>query len=236
LVAPVISNSSNTLGCSSPTIPRPLKPTLTVENEASFKELKVLFPESEVWQRQETWDEAFGVYLEASSSRILEIEYRAELDICSLLGEVSIELVDSGITNTGKLIQALKESNPRQWTNLQLLKIVVACDVCVLGIDEQPPEALWVMEVENLRRLRSAIERKRIAELPKDFKLPSNHEAHVLAKRLWGQNHIRENTKAFLEAWKTLRTVQSNLKISLDKLEQSISGLACASNPASNDT
>jgi hypothetical protein len=214
------------------TISESLKPVLAVENEPLFKQLQSRFPNLKAWPAQESWDKALLNYLEAFMSSVVEIEISAELDISSRLKGFPGEPVDVNVSETRELLQELKESNPALWKNLQLLKIALVCDVFMLGINEQPTAAFWAVDLENLRKIRSAVDRRRMV-LSTDYDpWASRRAVDNMARYLWSHDDIRDKVSALLGAFAALKAAQGSVYLSLDALEGDISGSAGFSEPA----
>jgi hypothetical protein len=218
------------------TISKSLKPVLAVENEPLFKQLQSRFPNLKAWPAQESWDKALLNYLEAFMSSVVEIEISAEMDISSRLKGFPGEPVDVNVSETRELLQELKESKPALWKNLQLLKIVLVCDVFMLGINEQPTAAFWAVDLENLRKIRSAVDRRRMA-LSTDYDpWASRRAVDNMARYLRSHDDIRDKVSALLGAFAALKAVQGSVYLSLDALERDISGSAGFSEPAGDAT
>jgi hypothetical protein len=213
-----------------------LKPVLAVENEPLFKQLQSRFPNSKAWLVQASWDQAFKKCLDTFTSAVSEIEVLAELDISSRLKGFPGEPVDVNVSETRELLQELKESNPALWKNLQLLKIVFDCDVFMLGINEQPTAAFWAVDLENLRKIRSEVDRRRMA-LSTDYDpWASRLAVDNMARYLWSHDDIRDKVSALLGAFAALKTAQGPVYLSLNALERDISGSAGFSGPVGDAT
>ena len=165
------------------TIPRPPKATLPIESESLFKRLKKSHPDAEVWQAQESWDQACGIYYDAFSAWAVEVEYVSELGVglAALEAGASGDL-DGKLRNARQLVKETKRAKSDIWLFLRLLALTVACDLLVLGIGEQQPCATWTLEVEKIRKLRSDIVLASMNELPQDFWLAGTNRPNALAK------------------------------------------------------
>ncbi len=165
------------------TIPRPPKATLPIESESLFKRLKKSHPDAEVWQAQESWDQACGIYYDAFSAWAVEVEYVSELGVglAALEAGASGDL-DGKLRNARQLVKETKRAKSDIWLFLRLLALTVACDLLVLGIEEQRPCATWAVEVEKIRKLRSDIVLASMNELPQDFWLAGTNRPNALAK------------------------------------------------------
>jgi hypothetical protein len=218
------------------TMSKSLKPVLSVENEPLFKQLQSRFPNSKAWLAQANWDKAFKKCLDTFTSAVSKIEVLTELDISSRLKGFPGEPVDIKVSETRELLQELKESNPALWKNLQLLKIVFDCDVFMLGISEQLPAAFWTVDLENLRKIRSEVDRRRMLRSTDYDPWASRRSVDNMARYLWGHDDIRDKVSALLGAFAALKAAQGPVYLSLDALERDISGSAGFSEPVGDAT
>lgn len=207
------------------TIPRPFKALLPVEAESLFAQLKRLYPDAVVWRTQKSWDRAYGIYLEAFISWVIEVVYNTEL----LMGLAASEDIssdsDNRVANTRQLVKMAKRAKPDVWLFLRLLAAVVACDLLVLGIQEQPPSATWGGEVTEILKLRDDVVLTSKKELPEDFWLDGENKVYAIAKPLWDKDKlVKEKTTALLRALNELRKAQANVRDKLRALELSLSG------------
>jgi len=206
------------------TIPRPYKAILPVEGESLFTQLKKLHPDAEVWRAQESWDKAYGIYLEAFISWVMEIVYNAELLMGLAASEDISSDLDNRVANARQLVKMAKRAKPDVWLFLRLLAVVVACDLLVLGIQEQPPSATWCGEVTEILKLRDDVVLTSRKELPEDFWLDGENRVYAIAKPLWDKDKlVKEKTTALLRALNELRKAQDNVRDKLRALELSLS-------------
>ena len=207
------------------TILRPPKAMLPIESEGLFERLKNSRPDAEVWQAQESWDQACGIYYDAFSAWAVEVEYTSELG----MGFAALEAgaggdLDGKVRNARQLVKETKRAKSDVWLFLRLLALTVACDLLVLGIEEQRPCATWALEVEKIRKLRSDIVLASMNELPQDFWLASTNRPNALAKSLWDSDEpVKEKTIALLEALESLQITQNNVYDKIKALEHSLS-------------
>lgn len=206
------------------TIPRPYKAMLPVESESLFEQLKQLHPDAEVWQAQESWNEACGIYWDAFSSWFTEVESFTELQMGLSVDEGASEELRSKVREAYRLIKDIKRAKPDVWLFLRLLALALACDLLVLGIQAQPAYAFWASEVVKIKALRGDVVQTSIKTLCKDFSLTGRNRVHAIAKVLWGSDElVKGKTIALLQALKRLRTVQNNVHDKLKALELSLS-------------
>jgi hypothetical protein len=207
------------------TIPRPLKAMLPIESESLFERLKNTHPDAEVWQAQESWDQACGIYYDAFSAWVVEVEYVSEL----VMGLAALEAGASGdfdgkVRDAQQLVKETKRAKSDVWLSLRLLALTVACDLLVLGIKEQRSCATWALEVEKIRKLRSDIVLASMNELPQDFWLAGTNRPNALAKSLWDSDEpAKEKTIALLKALESLQIAQNNVRYKVKTLEHSLS-------------
>ncbi len=207
------------------TIPRPPKAMLPIESESLFERLKNSHPDTEVWQAQESWDQACGIYYDAFSALAVEVEYVSELG----MGLAALEAGASGdfdgkVRDARQLVKETKRAKSDVWLFLRLLALTVACDLLVLGIGEQQPCATWTLEVEKIRKLRSDIVLASMNELPQDFWLAGANRPNALAKSLWDSDEpVKEKTIALLKALERLQITQNNVHDKIKALEHSLS-------------
>lgn len=207
------------------TILRPPKAMLPIESESLFERLKNSRPDAEVWQAQESWDQTCGIYYDAFSAWAVEVEYVSELG----MGLAALEAgaggdLDGKVRNARQLVKETKRAKSDVWLFLRLLALTVACDLLVLGIEEQRPCATWALEVEKIRKLRSDIVLASMNELPQDFWLAGTNRPNALAKSLWDSDElVKEKTIALLEALESLQITQNNVHDKIKALEHSLS-------------
>ena len=207
------------------TIPRPPKAMLPIESESLFERLKSSYPDAEVWQAQELWDQACGIYYGAFSAWVVEVESVSELG----MELVALETGDSGdfdskVRDARQLVKETKRAKSDVWLFFRLLALAVACDLLVLGIEEQRPCATWALEVEKIRKLRSDIVLASMNELPQDFWLAGTNRPNALAKSLWDSDElVKEKTIALLKALERLQIAQNNVHDKVKALEHSLS-------------
>jgi transcriptional regulator with XRE-family HTH domain len=205
------------------TIPRPPKAMLPIESESLFERLKNSHPDAEVWRAQESWNQACGIYYDAFSAWVVEVEYVSELG----MGLAALEAgtsgdFDSKVRDARQLVKKSKRAKSDVWLFLRLLALTVACDLVVLGIEEQRPCATWALEVEKIRKLRSDIVLASMNELPQDFWLAGTNRPNALAKSLWDSDEpVKEKTIALLKALDRLQTAQNNVHDKVKALEHS---------------
>lgn len=207
------------------TIPRPPKAMLRIESESLFERLKNSHPDAEVWQAQESWNQACGIYYDAFSAWAVEVEYVSELGmgLAALEAGASRDF-DGKVRDARQLVKETKRAKPDVWLFLRLLALTVACDLLVLGIEEQRPCATWALEVEKIRKLRSDIVLASMNELPQDFWLASTNRPNALAKSLWDSDEpVKEKTIALLKALERLQITQNNVHDKIKALEHSLS-------------
>lgn len=208
------------------TIPRPLKVMLPIESESLLQRLKNSYPDAEVWQVQESWSHACGIYYDAFSAWRVEVEYVTELG----MGLATLEAGASGdfaskVPDARQLVKDTKRAKSDVWLFLRLLVLTVACDLLVLGIEEQRPCATWALEVEKIRNLRSDIVLASMKELPQDFWLAGTNRPNALAKSLWDSDEqVKEKTLALLQALERLQIAHNNVQNKVGALEHSLSG------------
>jgi len=206
------------------TIPRPPKVMLPIESESLFERLKNSHPDAEVWQAQESWGQTGGIYYDAFSAWAVEVEYVSE----SGMGLAALEAGASGdfdgeVRDARQLVKETKRAKSDVWLFLRLLALTLACDLLVLGIEEQRPCATWTLEVEKIRKLRSDIVLASINELPQDFWLAGMNRPNALAKSLWGSDEpVKEKTIALLKVLKRLQIAQNNARDKVKALEHSL--------------
>ena len=169
-------------------------------------------------------------------SSVAEIERLVEMDASSVLKGLRGEPVDIKVSEARELLQELKESNPALWKNLQLRKIMLVCDVFMLGINEQPPAAFWAVDLENLWNIRSAVDRCRMALSTDVDPWASRRAADNMARYLLGHDDIRDKVSALLGAFAALKAAQGPVYLSLEALEGDISGSAGFSQPDGDAT
>ena len=204
------------------TVPRPYKAMLPVESETLFQRLKESYPGAEIWQAQELWGQAYGIYWDAFGSWVVEVEYNSEL----LMGIAANEGASGNleVANARQLVKELKRAKSDIWLFLRLLALVLACDLLVLGIEEQSPRAIWALEVVEIGKLRDAVVLTSMKELPKDFWLTGENRVQALAKLLWDSDElVKQKTIALLKALDTLQIAQDNLRDKLKALELRLS-------------
>jgi transcriptional regulator with XRE-family HTH domain len=207
------------------TILKPPKAMLSIESEGLFERLKNSHPDAEVWQAQESWDQAYGIYYDAFSAWVVEVEYVSELG----MGLAALEAGASGdfggkVRDARQLVKETKRAKSDVWLFLRLLALTVACDLLVLGIEEQRPCATWALEVEKIRKFRSDIVLAGMNELPQDFRLTGTNRPNALAKSLWDSDEpVKEKTIALLKALERLQIAQNNVHDKVKALEHSLS-------------
>jgi transcriptional regulator with XRE-family HTH domain len=204
------------------TILRPPKAMLPIESESLFERLKNSYPDAEVWQAQELWGQACGIYYDAFSAWFVEVEYVSELG----MGLAALETGDSGdfdgkVRDARQMVKETKRAKSDVWLFLRLLALTVACDLLVLGIEEQQPCAAWALEVEKIRKLRSDIVLASKNELPKDFWLVGANRPNALAKSLWNSDEtVKDKTVALLKALEKLQIAQNSVHDKVKALER----------------
>lgn len=202
------------------TIPKPYKAMLPVETDNSFQQLKKSHPDAELWQAQESWDKAYGIYWDAFASFVVELEYTTELLMGLGVEEGTSGDLGSKIVNARELIKKTKRAKSDVWLFLRLLALAVACDLLILGIQEQSPQAFWALEVEKIRKLRSATVLASMNELPQHFWITGTNRDYPVAKSLWDNDQpVKEKTMALLEALERLQSAQSDVHNEFKKLE-----------------
>ena len=217
--------------------PRPSAAMLPVESAISFKQLKRSYPDAQVWRAQESWGEAYGIYMEAFFSWLAEVDYVAELVMGSKLKENVSGDLDSRVADARRLIKELRRENRGAWLSLRLLTLAMACDLVVLGIQEQSPNAFWLSEAGKIRKLRDAIVFTSMKELPQDFWLTGENRVHALAKSLWDSYQpVKEETTALLKALGRLQTAHNDVHDKLNTLELGLRGPVHASTPSGGET
>ena len=153
------------------------------------------------------------------------MEYVSELG----MGLAALEAGASGdfddkVRDARQLVKETKRAKSDVWLFLRLLALTVACDLLVLGIEEQRPCATWALEVEKIRKLRSDIVLASMNELPQDFWLAGTNRPNALAKSLWDSDEpVKEKTIALLEALESLQITQNNVHDKIKALEHSLS-------------
>ena len=205
---------------------------LPVETEASFEHLKRSSLYAQVLPAQESWNTARDTLFDAFVSWFIEVEYFGRL----LVGDAaeagaSLELdKDARVANARRTIEVLGRENPDVWLVVRLLALTLACDLVVLGVQEQPPNEFWIPELRCIRKLRSAVVRESQKELPGDFWLTGANKVHGLAKALWGSGlGLKERTMALLQTYKTCQVARNSLHHKLRMLEQDLFGPVPAS-------
>jgi transcriptional regulator with XRE-family HTH domain len=204
------------------TIPRPPKVILPIESESLFERLKNSYPDAEVWQAQESWGQACGIYYDAFSAWVVEVEYVSELG----MELAALETGDSGdldgkVRDTRQLVKETKRAKSDVWLFFRLLTLAVACDLLLLGIDEQQPRATWALEAEKIRKLRSDIVLASKNELPQDFWLVGMNRPNALAKSLWDSYEtVKDKTVALLNALEKLQIAQNSVHNKVKALER----------------
>ena len=203
------------------TMLRPYKAMLPVESDSLFEHLKRLHPDAEVWQAQESWSEAYGIYWDAFGSWIVEVEYDSELLMGAAVDESTSAGPDSKVANVQRLIKEIKRIKPDVWLFLRLLALTVACDLLLFAMGEQP--ATWALEAVKIRKLRQDVVFVSMKELPKHFWLIGTNRVYPVAKSLWDRYQlVKEKTTTLLKALERLQTAQSNLHKKLKILEHSL--------------
>lgn len=207
------------------TIPRPYKAMLPVESDDLLKQLKQSYPEAKAWQAQDLWDEAYGIYMDAFISWITEVDYTTESATGFAIKEDASGDLGSKVENARRLIKKVKRINSDVWLFLRLLSLALACDLLMLGIQEQPAHAIWALELEKIRKLRSAIVLRSMKELPQDFRLTGTNRAYAVAQSLWDSDQlVKEKTMALLKTMQRLQSAQNDVHNKLKALEQSLFG------------
>jgi len=207
------------------TIPKPYKAMLPVETDNSFQQLKKSHPDAELWQAQESWDKAYGIYWDAFASFVVELEYTTELLMGLAVEEGTSGDLGSKIVNARELIKKTKRAESDVWLFLRLLALAVACDLLILGIQEQSPQAFWALEVEKIRKLRSATVLASMNELPQHFWITGTNRVYAVAQSLWDSDQlVKEKTMALLKAMQRLQSAQNDVHNKLKALEQSLFG------------
>jgi hypothetical protein len=126
------------------TIPKPYKAMLPVQTESLFEQLKRLHADTEAWRAQDSWAEAYGIYFEAFSSWLVEVEYDTELLVGAAVDESASTSLDSNVANARRLVKEIKRERSDIWLFLRQLALAVACDLFLLGISERAARATWV--------------------------------------------------------------------------------------------
>jgi len=205
---------------------------LPVETEASFEHLKESSLYAQVSQAQESWNTAHDTLFDAFVSWFIEVEYFSRL----LVGDAAepgagSELdKDARVANARRTIEVLGRESPDVWLVVRLLALTLACDLVVLGVQEQPPNEIWIPELRRIRKLRSAVVRESQKELPSDLWLTGGNKVHRLAKALWGSStELKEMTTALLQTYETWQVARNNLHQKLRVLEQDSFGPVPAS-------
>lgn len=207
------------------TIPKPYKAMLPVESEYSFKQLKELYPNAQGWKAQASWGEAYGMYWDAFSSWIVEVEYACELAMgFAMLEEGTNGDFDDKMRDARGLIKGAKRAKSDIWLFLRLLALAVACDLLRLGVGQEEPDASWALEVVvQIRELRHMVVDTSMKELPKDFWLTGRNNVHAATESLWDRYEpAKEKTIALLQALKRLHSAQNNVHDKLKALEHTL--------------
>lgn len=206
------------------TIPRPYKAMLPVESESLFEHLKKLHPDAEVWQAQQSWDEAYGVYWDAFVSWATKVEYVTELVMGLAADESASGDFNDKVANARQLAKEVKRAKPDVWLFLRLLTLIVACDLLVSGIEQLSPHGIWALEVAKIRKLRDDVVLTSMKELRKDFWLTCTNRVPTLAKSLWDKDEpVKEKTIALVKALERLQIAQSDVQDKLRALEHTLS-------------
>ena len=142
-------------------------------------------------------------------------------DFASCLALSSIDELpqqDRGVADTKDFIELLKKKDANWVVFLELVSLVVCCDLLTLGIAELPPNPLWFFQVDKLKILRDdAI--KLITSLPGDFSLMRN-EIGAIAGPFWERlAQVKENTIELLHKLQTLQAAHDDLHNKLTALE-----------------
>lgn len=205
---------------------------LPVETEASFEHLKKSSLYAQVLQAHKSWNTANGSLYDAFFSWFIRIEYLSQL----LLGDAAeagagLELdQDARVAKARRAIEVLGRESPDVWLVVRLLALTLACDLIVLGVQEQPPNEIWIPELGCIRKLRSTVVRESQKELPSDLWLTGANKVHGLAKALWGSGlGLKEMTMALLQTYETCQVARNSLHHKLRMLEQDLFGPVPAS-------
>ncbi len=207
------------------TIPRPHKVTLPVGSSVFYKRLKHSRPDDEVWQAQMLWDQSCGAFLDAFASWFA-LAHITDLAMGAMPQEGLGGYVDGETANAHQLAEETKRGNPDVWLFCRLLTLAIACDLLVLGVQQQAPNAIWALEMAKIGVLRADVVNTSMRELPSDFWLTGTNRPYAIAQWLWAKDElvVKQKTSALLEALEKLQIAQNKVHDKLNVLEYGLSG------------
>ena len=152
------------------------------------------------------------------------MEYTTELVMGLAVKEDAGGDLDSKVASARELVKEVKRVKSDVWLFLRLLALIVACDLLLLGIGQQPLKSIWALELTKIKTLRDIIVLTSVKELPKDFRLTGRNRVLPIAQSLWDSDEqVKEKTIVLVNALERLQIAQNNVRDKLRALELSLS-------------
>lgn len=191
------------------------RPVLPIEQDPKFERIRVLLEADGTWRARQQWGEQWGTYLAAFGSWLgdtKEIEWG--------VAQAALESDAATVRQLRALIGAQKRDFR---VSINLLTLVMACDLLVLGIKGRPAEASWVSEIEALRKLRIRVVDSSMP--PLRSLLADGQETIALAKGILSSDvgNIRSRTEELLNSLAQVRATQIDICSRLDLIQQRLS-------------
>jgi hypothetical protein len=185
----------------------------TIKNDLAYNRLRQAYPDAELLEAVEAYDEAKLAFVEAFSAWIAVVELTTEQ------GPQKEDVDGTGSSyaaTIGRFTDRLKRSSPEYWLYLKLRCLLFACQLVQLGFEEQVAaghDTTCVNESAALLSFWNNVIQFSIELLPQALWLAERNDLRDMAESLWHiDDPIRSKTMCLLEAQARMNIAWKNLQ------------------------